>query len=155
MNALALRRTPFAEFDAVVRNAFGQSPWQPANINFTPSAETLRDGDDAIVRLELPGLDFTKDINVEASGGRLVIRGERRDERAEENSRGNIGEIRYGSFERSFGLPAHIGADAISASYDAGVLTVRVAGVYAGTTPTSIEITQGAPKESEEASTEA
>ncbi|MFV3440628.1 Hsp20/alpha crystallin family protein [Mycobacterium tuberculosis] len=39
-------------------------------------------------------------------------------------------EIRYGSFRRSFRLPAHVTSEAIAASYDAGVLTVRVAGAY-------------------------
>ncbi len=41
-------------------------------------------------------------------------------------------EVRYGSFRRSFKLPAHVTGDAISASYDAGVLTVRVAGAHKG-----------------------
>jgi HSP20 family molecular chaperone IbpA len=40
--------------------------------------------------------------------------------------------LRYGSFRRSFNVPAHVTSDAISASYDAGVLTVRVAGAYKG-----------------------
>ncbi len=38
--------------------------------------------------------------------------------------------MRYGSFHRSFGLPAHVTGDAVSAAYDAGVLTVRVAGAH-------------------------
>ena len=36
------------------------------------------------------------------------------------------------SFRRSFKLPAHVTSDAISASYDAGLLTVRVAGAHKG-----------------------
>jgi HSP20 family protein len=40
--------------------------------------------------------------------------------------------LRYGSFRRSFKLPAHVTSDAISASYDAGLLTVRVAGAHKG-----------------------
>lgn len=145
MNALTLygRRTPRAEFDALVRNAFGPSAWQATDTAFTPAAETQRDGDDVLVRLELPGLDLSRDITVEAAGSRLVIRGERRDESSEDQDGRSVREIRYGTFERTFGLPSHVGADAITASYDAGVLTVRVAGVYAGTEPTSIEVTQG------------
>jgi HSP20 family protein len=38
-----------------------------------------------------------------------------------------------GSFRRSFQPPAHLTGEAVSASYNAGVLTVRVAGAYAGT----------------------
>jgi HSP20 family protein len=99
---------------------------------FTPAAEIVNDGEDAVVRLELPGVDVAKDVNVEVDRGQLVIHGERRDERAEENAGRTLREVRYGSFRRSFKLPAHITSDAISASYDAGVLTVRVAGAHKG-----------------------
>lgn len=151
MNALSLyrRRAPFADFDALVRDAFGQSSSQTHDIQFTPAAETRRDGDDVLIRLELPGIDVSNDVSVEAVGGRLVIRGERREESSEDGN-ARIREIRYGSFERSFGLPSHISAEDISAAYDAGVLTVRVAGVYAGSASTSIEITQGATQPADE-----
>jgi HSP20 family molecular chaperone IbpA len=99
---------------------------------YTPAAEIVKDGEDAVVRLELPGVDVAKDVNVELDRGRLVIHGERRDERSEQKDRRTLREVRYGSFRRSFKLPAHVTSDAISASYDAGVLTVRVAGAHKG-----------------------
>lgn len=73
-----------------------------------------------------------KDVNVEVDKGNLVIHGERRDERTEENDGRTLSEVRYGSFRRSFRLPTHVTSEAVSASYDAGVLTVRVAGAYRG-----------------------
>jgi HSP20 family molecular chaperone IbpA len=99
---------------------------------FSPAAEIAKDGDDAVVRVELPGVDVEKDVNVEVDKGQLVIHGERRDEHSEEKDGRTLSEVRYGSFRRSFKLPAHVGSDAISASYDAGVLTVRLAGTYKG-----------------------
>jgi HSP20 family protein len=102
---------------------------------FTPAAEIAKDGEDAVVRVELPGIDVAKDVTVEVDRGYLVIRGERRDERAGEdpaNGSRTLREVRYGSFRRSFKLPAHVSSEAISASYDAGVLTVRVAGAHRG-----------------------
>ncbi|RWA16800.1 heat shock protein Hsp20 [Mycolicibacterium elephantis DSM 44368] len=99
---------------------------------FTPAAEILRDGDDALVRVELPGVDVEKDVNVDLDRGYLVIHGERRDERAEDRNGRALREVRYGSFRRSFKLPAHVTEDAISATYEKGVLTVRVAGAYRG-----------------------
>jgi len=99
---------------------------------FSPAAEIAKDGDDAVVRVELPGVDVEKDVNVEVDKGQLVIRGERRDERSEEKDGRTLSEVRYGSFRRSFKLPAHVTSDAITASYDAGVLTVRVAGAHKG-----------------------
>jgi HSP20 family protein len=99
---------------------------------FTPAAEIVKDGEDAVVRVELPGVDVAKDVNVEVERGHLVIHGERRDERSEEKDGRTLREVRYGSFRRSFKLPAHVTSDAISASYDAGVLTVRVSGAHKG-----------------------
>jgi HSP20 family protein len=74
---------------------------------------------------------------------RLVVRGERRDERAEDHDGRTLREVRYGSFRRAFALPAHVSADAVTASYDAGVLTVRVAGAYTGTQARRIPVTTG------------
>jgi HSP20 family protein len=131
------RRDPFADFDTLVRHAFGSTA---QTSGFSPAVETVRDGDDAIVRVELPGVDVDNDVSVEIVDGRLVVSGERRDEHADEQRRAR--EFRYGSFKRSFTLPSQVGADAISASYTDGILSVRVAGVYAGTEPTRIEITR-------------
>lgn len=132
------RRDPFAEFDSLVRRTF--SPVSTGVTGFVPAAEIERDGEDAVVRLELPGLDTAKDVTVEVDRGRLVVRGERRDERTEKANGRIRSEVRYGAFRREFGLPKQVGAEAISASYDAGVLTVRVSGAYAGSEPQKIAI---------------
>ncbi|HSK61872.1 MAG TPA: Hsp20/alpha crystallin family protein [Actinomycetospora sp.] len=94
---------------------------------YAPTTDVVREGDDAVVRLELPGVDVAKDVTVEVEGDRLTVRGERRDEQTGEGFR----QSRYGSFRRTFTLPEHVADDAVSASYDAGVLTVRVAGAHA------------------------
>jgi HSP20 family protein len=136
--------TPFGDFDALIRNAFGPVP-AVRSTSFIPAAETRRDGDDAIVRLELPGLDFANDVTVEVDRGRLVVRGERKDERRQEEDGRTLREVRYGSFHRSFALPTHVTAEAVTASYDAGILTVRVAGAYAGSQAQRIAVTAGTP----------
>ena len=122
-------------FDALVRHAFGPSLVSRTRpTGFTPAAEIARDGDDAVVRLEIPGVDVSKDVTVEVKDERLIVRGERRDERSSEKDGRTLREVRYGSFRRSFALPAGVSADAVSARYDAGVLTVTVAGAYADNT---------------------
>jgi HSP20 family protein len=133
--SLWTRRDPFAELDAFFQRA------QRAQQGFTPAAEVVRDGDDAVVRLEIPGVDAAKDVTVEVDGGRLVVRGERRDERSEDRNGRTVREVRYGSFHRSFGLPAHVTAESVSATYDAGVLSVRVAGAHAGSGARQIPVT--------------
>lgn len=116
------------------RPAWDVDRWIKAGVydGFRPAADIVKDGDDAIVRVELPGVDVEKDVTVEVDRGYLVIRGERHDEHKEEKDGRSLHEFRYGSFRRSFKLPTHVTGDAISASYDAGVLTVRVAGAHKG-----------------------
>ncbi len=138
MSNLAVWSRPAWDTDRWFRDFFGPAAttdwYKPANSGFRPAAEIVKDGDDAVVRVELPGVDVDKDVNVEVDSShgvsRLVIHGEHRDERAEEQGGRTLREIRYGSFRRSFQLPAHVTGDAITASYDAGVLTVRVTGAY-------------------------
>ncbi|MDP9795419.1 HSP20 family molecular chaperone IbpA [Catenuloplanes nepalensis] len=152
-NTIWTRRDPFADFDALVRNAFGPAALTAArSAGFTPAAEVLRDGDDAVVRLELPGVDAENDVTVEVDGGRLTVRGERRDERAEQRDGRSLREVRYGTFRRSFGLPQHVTSEAVSATYDAGVLSVRVTGAYTGREARRIPVTAGAPATPVEAS---
>ncbi|KZS74536.1 heat-shock protein Hsp20 [Mycobacterium kansasii] len=146
MSNLALWSRPARgawDADRLLRDFFGPAAvtdwYKPATKGFSPAAEILRDGDDAVVRLELPGVDVDNDVNVEVDVrngvSHLVIHGEHRDEHAENTDGRVLKEIRYGSFRRSFQLPAHVTGEAITASYDAGVLTVRVSGAYAGNQP--------------------
>jgi HSP20 family molecular chaperone IbpA len=145
MSNLTLWSRPF-DTDRWVRDFFSPatvSDWRvPTPRGFNPAAEITKDGDDAVVRLEIPGVDIDKDVTVELDGGHLVILGERRDEHASDEDGRTLREVRYGSFRRSFAVPAHVTSDAVSASYDAGVLTVRVVGVYAGTQAQRIAITK-------------
>jgi HSP20 family protein len=146
MSSLALWSRPAWDTDRLLRDFFGPAAtadwFKPVTRDFRPVAEIVKDGDDAVVRLELPGVDVDKDVNVEVENGRLVIHGERRDEHSEEENGRTLREIRYGSFRRSFQLPAHVTGEAIAASYDAGVLTVRVTGAYAGAQARRIAITK-------------
>jgi HSP20 family protein len=41
----------------------------------------IAEGDDVIVRLDLPGVDVERDVTVSVDEGQVVIGGERRDER--------------------------------------------------------------------------
>ncbi|OMC12294.1 Hsp20/alpha crystallin family protein [Mycobacterium sp. SP-6446] len=146
MSNLALWSRPAWDTDRWLRDFFGPAAtadwFKPVTSGFTPAAEIVKEGNDAVVRLELPGVDVEKDVNVEVENGHLVIHGEHRDERSEEENGRTLREIRYGSFRRSFRLPGHVTSEAVAASYDAGVLTVRVTGAYAGAQPQRIAISK-------------
>ncbi len=154
MSNLTLWSRPAWDVDRFMTDFFGPTfseGWLkalPAATAFHPAAETRRDGEDAVVRLELPGVDVDNDVTVEVDHGELVVRGERRDEHAtdardtKDTDGRSLREVRYGSFRRSFRLPEHVTGDAISASYDAGVLTIRVAGAYTEAEAQRIAITK-------------
>ncbi|MFC8600678.1 Hsp20/alpha crystallin family protein [Isoptericola sp. NPDC057191] len=131
-----LTRTPFA--DAWLRDL-----WTPRLATETPvpAADVYRDGEDLVARLDLPGIDPAEDVTVEVEGRKLVVRGERKDQRSEESEGRRISEVRFGAFRRVVTLPKAVDGDSVRAAYDAGVLTVTVAGVFAGTTPQRIEVT--------------
>lgn len=140
MSNVALWRRPAFDTDRFVREFFGPATAGEWAAGINPAVEVDRDGEDAVIRVDLPGVDVAKDVTVEIDRGRLVIRGERRDERAEEKQGRKVSEVRYGSFRRSFALPSHITGDAVSAGYESGVLTVRVAGAHKGAEAQRIEI---------------
>jgi len=141
MSAVSVWRwDPFTEFDGLVRQAFAPYRAEGRERGFVPAAEVLREGEDAVVSVELPGVDVEKDVAVEVKAGRLVVRGERRDERVGERGRR---ELRYGAFERAFVLPEHLGPESVSATYDAGMLNIRIAGAFADSEPHRIAIGTG------------
>lgn len=138
-------RDPFREFDALVSRAFGPQVVTAQRSGYSPAVESYRDGEDLVLRVELPGVDVANDVSVEVVDGRLVIAGERRDQRSEEAEGRRLNEFRYGSFKRTFRLGGKVGAEQVTASYDAGVLSVRVAGAYAKPEGRKIEIATTTP----------
>jgi HSP20 family protein len=90
-----------------------------------PAVDMEETEDALVVRAELPGLR-PDDVNVEVTNNRLILRGEKREER-EENRRGiHVVERRYGSFLRTIPLPYEIDAEHVEANAKNGVLTLRL-----------------------------
>lgn len=84
--------------------------------------------DDAIrLRAEMPGLE-EKDIEVSLEGGVLTIKGERSEERKEEDEEKGYHHLETfrGSFRRALRLPAGVDEDAVTASYKSGILSVTL-----------------------------
>ena len=69
------------------------------------------------------------DVAIEVDKGKLVISGERRDERQEQAEGVLVRELRYGQFRREFALPPGVSPEQVEATYDSGLLDVRVRGV--------------------------
>ncbi len=75
--------------------------------------------------LELAGMD-ENDVEVLTEAGRLIVRGEKKDEREERGENYVFRERRFGSFERSFALPGNAKPAEIQARLKKGILTITV-----------------------------
>jgi HSP20 family protein len=89
------------------------------------NVEEFVDGNQVVIRAELPGVDPDRDVDISVVDGNLVIRAERRHEEKEEGKEYRRTEIRYGAFSRTLPLPPAAKVDDIKASYKNGVLEVR------------------------------
>jgi HSP20 family protein len=107
---------PFAEF----HRAFGTASNGLASVRM----DAVRRENEIELRFDLPGID-TDSIDVTVDRGVLNVSAKRSDEYAE-NEKPFIRERVMGSFTRRLRLSDTVDAENIAASYDSGVLTVRV-----------------------------
>jgi HSP20 family protein len=77
------------------------------------------------VRLDVPGIK-AEDVEIQISGNRLTVSGNRKDERDEKGRTWHRIERRSGRFCRSVILPCPVKEDAAEAQYRDGVLTITV-----------------------------
>ncbi len=97
----------------------GGAGWMPP-VNVEETSEAL------VLTAELPGLRM-EDVDVEFENGVLTIRGRKEETREEDSDRRyHVWERRYGAFQRSFTLPRSVSVDDITASFENGVLHVRM-----------------------------
>ena len=100
-------------------------PFEP--LGWVPAAEITETKGEILMTVELPGLD-RNDVHIEVERGVLTLRGEKRTERVQEEKEKEyfLEERRYGSFQRSFTLPPSVDAEKITASFEKGVLSIRL-----------------------------
>lgn len=95
----------------------------PAFESSAPAVDMTEDSEAYTITAELPGLD-EMNIDVSLSGNRLLLMGEKRQEKEEKTEDYCISERSYGTLRRSFRLPDGIDQDQIAATYANGVLTI-------------------------------
>ena len=88
---------------------------------WTPSVDIYETNEVVVVKAELPGL--TKDqVDIEVKDGFLVLKGERKIEKDVKEENYHRIERAYGTFQRTFSLPASVDQEKISASLKEGIL---------------------------------
>jgi len=111
---------------------------------FVPPGDVYEDENSVQLKLEVPGID-EKDFDVKVENNTLTVSGERRFEKEEKEENFHRIERRYGSFSRSFTLPNTVNTNDINASYDNGVLTIKLA-KRAEAKPKQIKVAVGSQK---------
>ncbi|MCC7518873.1 MAG: Hsp20/alpha crystallin family protein [Verrucomicrobiae bacterium] len=88
-----------------------------------PPANIRENMDEVIVELEMPGVDRNR-LDVSVDGDELIVTGHRLHEKTDSTPVWR--ETRDEDFRRSFTLGDHVNRAAISASFQDGVLTLRL-----------------------------
>src|SRR5437667_10680037 len=150
------RWDPFREFSAMqdrinrMNRLFRESysPEGPeealTTTSFAPPVDVYEDEHNIILKIEVPGIE-EKDINVRIENNTLTVHGERKFEKEEKEENFRRVERQYGSFTRSFTLPTSVDPEQVSAHYDKGVLTIRLA-KKAEAKPKQIKVNVGREK---------
>lgn len=105
---------------------FAGPPWREMLGPVPFRVEELREGDELVVRAELPGVDPEKDITVTVEDDTLTISAQREERQEAKSAEGFRSEFRYGRLERRLPLPRGTAGDAVRAGYRDGVLEVRL-----------------------------
>ena len=93
--------------------------------DISPSVDIFEEGDDVVVKADIPGIS-KDDLNVSISENTLTLSGEKKQEEKVEKKNYHRVERSYGSFCRSFRLPANVNSDKAEASFEEGVLEIRL-----------------------------
>src|SRR4029078_6996565 len=118
-----MKPEPFTrEIDRVFDAFFGQTD---QGRRWVPPVDLVEAEDHFVLKADLPGL-AEGDVNIEVQDGTLTISGERAAEHEEREKGWYRIERSCGRFSRSLTLPDGVDPDRIAASFDHGVLEVRI-----------------------------
>jgi HSP20 family protein len=105
---------------------FGEFEW-PGEFTtasaWTPVVDILEDAEALRIVAELPGVK-PEDVKIAVEGNLMTIRGTKEQLADEKLEKVHRYERTYGTFERSFTLPATVDANHIKATYELGLLNV-------------------------------
>lgn len=126
-----IRWEPLQEIDEIQRemnrlfDRFQVPASRENGFAFVPAAE-LQDTPEAfLLKLEVPGIK-AEDLDIQVTGEAISISGERRSEQTSQEKGMTRTEFRYGRFRRVIPLPARIQNDQVEATYDNGILNLRL-----------------------------
>jgi HSP20 family protein len=112
-------------FNTFFETSGTQGTGQTTARRWLPAMDLVESGEDFVLRADLPGLS-EEDVNIELEDNVLTISGERKSEHEERKEGYYRLERASGSFSRSLTLPEGVDPEKVRASFDRGVLEVRI-----------------------------
>ena len=130
---IARRPSPFGELlslrqamDRLFEDSFVHPTGGPQGLAATAlPVDVSTTADELVVEAALPGIR-PEDVDITVEDGTLTIRGATASERQDGEGEYLVREIRRGMFARSMSLPGGLEADRAVATFDNGVLTLRI-----------------------------
>jgi HSP20 family protein len=121
---MLMRTDPFRELDRLTQQVLGNTPgtWtRPTAM----AMDAYRAGDEFVVSFDLPGVTADA-IELDVERNVLTVKAERRPVTTGEHVEMQVAERPLGVFSRQLFLGDTLDAERIDASYEAGVLTLRI-----------------------------
>ncbi len=119
---LSMQREINRMFDSLFRGSLADTEELTA---WSPSVDVAERENDLVVKVELPGVS-KDEVKITLQDNMLSIRGEKKQEKEAKDANFHRVERTYGSFQRTFTLPAPVKADKVDASYKDGILTITL-----------------------------
>jgi HSP20 family protein len=111
-------------FNSFIDRFFNENlPAETGGVRFSPSVDILEDKESFEIQLAIPGLK-KDEFNIEVDEKTLTVKGERKFATEKQEKNYHAVGTQYGSFTRSFQLPATVSEEKISAKYEDGILHV-------------------------------
>jgi len=92
---------------------------------WVPAVDIYETENEIVIKAEVPGMS-EKDVEVTVENNMLTIKGERKFEEEVKKENYHRIERAYGTFQRSFQLPATVNVNKITAEQKDGILTIRL-----------------------------
>ena len=135
MTAITVRRTPslevgfysplslLDEMESLARGYWDEEFFVTGDL--TPRVDMHEEKDELVIRIELPGIS-KDDIDVSLDGDCLNVKAENKEEELSNEATTYICERCFGEYSRSIGLPFPVDADKVSATFNNGLLEIRL-----------------------------
>lgn len=112
----------------LIDNTFGSPGWMESETvsgGMSVPIDMWESEGNLMITAALPGVK-PEEVDITVSGDTLTIRGEVKSEEEREEGNVRIQERRYGAFRRSVRLPPNVDTNAIDATFEDGVLKLKI-----------------------------